>query len=61
MSNSEALFLGESISYWLELQRKAQDLGVENLMRELVRANAKVRYYEEHLKAMNAFREAADK
>lgn len=54
-------FLGESVQYWAELKSRADALSVTGIMRELVEASAKVRYYEKHLAEMNEFRKAAEK
>ena len=49
-------FLGESTAYWIAVRERIDQLGVGALMRELVQANAKVQYYENHLRLMEEFR-----
>ena len=54
-------FLGHPTSYWFELQRRVNDLGVDDLLRDLATLSAKVNYYETMLKRMNDFKTAAEK
>lgn len=62
---TESQFLGEPFSYWIELKRRIdldpKSFETENLLKELVTANAKVRYYELQIDRMNQYRIAAEK
>ena len=58
-------FLGESFEYWTEIKHRLDlrpdSLQVDHLLKELIIANAKVRYYEMQIERMNQYREAANK
>lgn len=58
---TENTFFGETYDYWLALKERADTLCVNAILRELVAAEAKVHYYENHIKQMNTFKEAAEK
>lgn len=50
-------FLGESINYWLTLQRKAREMNVTHLIRELGNLHAKVGFYESRIREMGEFKD----
>lgn len=59
-------FLGRPIDYWLEINQRINDgrfesVTAESLLTELIAANAKLRYYENHLDQMLTYRKACDK
>ena len=49
------LFYNEEVSFWLALKDRADGLNASDILRELIVANAKVHYYEQHLKQMQDF------
>lgn len=49
----ESKFYGKPISYWIELDRKARELNVENLIDEIAELRAKVSFYESRIEEMN--------
>lgn len=49
-------FLGHSTTYWIELEKKAQELGVINWLQEVAELRAKVSFYESRLDEINNFR-----
>jgi hypothetical protein len=53
-------FLGKPVSYWVELQARADADGVTDLLRDLADAHAKVYYYESMLDRMHAYRSVVD-
>ena len=60
MKYMQDLFLGQPTDFWMELKDRADNLNATAMLKELVLSNAKVRYYEQHLKQMQAFAAAAD-
>lgn len=48
-------FLGHSVKYWLELERKAETLNVINWLEEIAELGSKVNFYESRIKQMNEF------
>ena len=58
---NETHLLGRPLSYWIEVQHRIDDLGVDHLLRDLAVLSAKVRYYEEMLDRVAAFRGMANK
>lgn len=59
--SDELLFLGETTAFWAELRRRANELDVKNLIRDLAELQAKVGFYERELDRINQFREAMKK
>jgi hypothetical protein len=57
----QSTFLGESYDYWFELKKRADELGVDHLLRDLAKLSAKVNYYETQIKRLNDFRESVNK
>ena len=56
------MFLGESIGFWIEIKKKI-DAGedymeIKLLSEENCNLRAKVRYYEDRIKALNSFMES---
>lgn len=51
-------FMGHPMSYWSELEKRAQTLDVTNWIEELGRAYAKVGFYEKRLGEMAKFMKA---
>lgn len=49
-------FLGHTIEYWIELDKKAEDLGVVNWLAEIAELRGKVSYYESRIEEMNKFK-----
>ena len=56
----EMLFLGHNMKYWMELQKRAELLGVEHLLRDIADLSAKVQYYEMMLDRIAAFRKTVN-
>ena len=54
----ETLFLGKPYVYWIELQGRVEQLGIDHLLSDLARMHAKVSYYEQMLDRINAYRES---
>lgn len=52
----ETLFLGKTISYWVELNKRVEELNVEDLIKELAELHSKVSFYEHKLDQINDFR-----
>jgi len=49
-------FLGHKIEYWLELQRKAKELGVVHYLEEIATLRGKVSFYESRIDELNSFK-----
>ena len=49
-------FLGHTIQYWIELQKKARQLNVVKLLEEIAELRGKVSFYESRLDEMDDFR-----
>lgn len=49
-------FLGHTIPYWLELEKKAKQLNVVKLIQEIAKLRGKVSFYESRLEEMNTFK-----
>jgi hypothetical protein len=49
-------FMGKPLSYWVELQKKAETLNATDLITDIAKLSAKVRYYEEKLDEMIKFK-----
>lgn len=45
-------FLGHEISYWIELQKRAESLETCDFIKEIVKLNGKVGFYEERIRQM---------
>ena len=54
-------FLGEHFSYWVELQKRVNELSVNHLLRDLADLSAKVNYYETQIDRMASFRDSIEK
>lgn len=52
----EDKFLGQEIKYWVELQKKAEELGVVDWLKEIAELRAKVGFYESRIKEMDDFK-----
>lgn len=50
------LYMGKPIEYWRELGDRADNLGVNHLLDDLIVANAKVKYYETMLDRIEQYR-----
>jgi hypothetical protein len=50
-------FMGQEISYWSELQNKAERLEVVDYIQEIANLRAKVSFYESRIDAIQNFRE----
>lgn len=46
MDTSQGLFLGHSIQYWIDLNKKPKELKVENLLQEIVDLKGKLSFIE---------------
>jgi hypothetical protein len=46
-------FLGHKPEYWLELQKKADELNVGDLIKEIARLRGKISLYESRIAEMN--------
>ena len=49
-------FLGHTVKYWLELEKKARKLDVVKLIEEIAELRGKVSFYESRIDEMNVFR-----
>lgn len=49
-------FLGHTIKYWLELEKKARQLNAVKLLEEIAELRGKVSFYESRLDEMDKFR-----
>ena len=49
-------FLGEPVSFWVELKKRADKLEVNDLLRDLAELSARVHFYEMHIDRMEQFR-----
>lgn len=56
----EATFLGETISFWLEL-RNSKSMKELDLIKESIKLRAKVSYYESQFDKISEFRTMADR
>ncbi len=52
---NETTYLGHPIEYWIELQDKADQLGVVKWLEEIAELRGKVSFYESRVKEMNKF------
>lgn len=50
------MFLGKPVNYWLELDREAQNLNLESLLKDNANLRSRVSFYEDKLKEMEQFR-----
>lgn len=48
-------FLGEPVSYWIELQRRAETLDCVKLISEIADLYSKVGFYERRIKELSEF------
>jgi len=55
MPSEFELFLGKPITYWLELNRKMEDLQLDKLIMEMATLRAKVSFYESRINEMEKF------
>jgi hypothetical protein len=46
-------YLGHDIKYWLELQKKAEELKVVDFIQEIADLRGKISFYESRIKQMN--------
>lgn len=53
---NQDLFLGHPISYWLELQKRADKLDVVDLLDEIAELRGKVSFYESRFDQIETFR-----
>lgn len=53
----EDCFMGQPISFWMELKYKSDMLNVTDILRENALLRAKVSYYEDMINKMNSWRE----
>jgi hypothetical protein len=53
-------FLGKPYEYWLEVQRRIDEINVEHLLDALIVANAKAAYYERLLDQAAEYRNRVD-
>jgi ubiquinone biosynthesis protein UbiJ len=53
--NEPAKFLGEDITYWLELRQLAGKMEANELIKEIAELRSKVSFYESRIKQMNQF------
>lgn len=60
MKNTD-LFLGHDIPFWLELKKKAAQLNVVDLIKEIADLRSKVSFYESRIEQLNIFKETVDK
>lgn len=49
------LFMGKEPSYWVELQRKAEELNCEKLIEEVATLRAKTSFYEARINELSHF------
>ncbi len=47
------LFLGQSIEYWIELERQTKSLNYTHLIEEIARLRGRVSFYEQRIKEMH--------
>lgn len=49
----ESTYMGHDINYWLELEKKAEELGVIDYLEEISKLRGKVSFYESRIEQMN--------
>lgn len=52
-TNMENMYLGHPITYWLELQKKAEKLGLEDYISEIAYLRGRVNFYESRILEMS--------
>jgi len=57
MEENIMIFLGHPTEYWLELEKKAQELNLVRWLEEIATLRGKVGFYESRISEMNDFRE----
>jgi hypothetical protein len=50
-------FLGHTMEYWLELQKKAEELAVTDYIEEIAKLRGKVSFYESRIQQMVEMRD----
>lgn len=52
----ENQYMGHSVNYWIELQKKAEKLDAVKWLEEIAELRAKVSFYESRIQEMDNFR-----
>lgn len=50
---NQDMFLGHTVAYWMDLNKRPRELAVEDLIEEIVKLRGKISFYESRISDMN--------